>query len=110
VRTPDGKNIVFQSTNPAAPGLYWVRSDGSDEAQRLTDGKLDQRPSSFSPDGKRPALQQTGNKGSPDILTAPVESDPASGALGIPEAVHMVLRCSHRPLAPLRARALETPS
>jgi serine/threonine-protein kinase len=28
VWTPDRKNIVFQSTNPAAPGLYWIRSDG----------------------------------------------------------------------------------
>ena len=32
VWTPDGKNIVFQSTDPAAPGLYWIRSDGAGEA------------------------------------------------------------------------------
>jgi WD40 repeat protein len=78
--TPDGKNIVFQSSNPAAPGLYWIRSDGSGEAQRLTDGKLNETPYSFSPDGKRLAFQQSGNGGSPDIFTAPVESDPARGA------------------------------
>ncbi len=83
VWTSDGKNIVFQSTDPASPGLYWIRSDGSGEAQRLTDGKLDQRPYSFSPDGKRLAFQQTGINGSPDIFTAPVESDPARGALGV---------------------------
>ena len=82
VWTPDGKNIVFQSTNPAAPGLYWIRSDGSGEAQRLTDGKLNEVPYSFSPDGKRLAFFQTGNGGSMDIFTAPVEGDPGHPRLG----------------------------
>jgi tricorn protease len=54
--TPDGKNIVFQSMASSAPGLYWIRSDGSGEAQRLTDGKLNEYPYSFSPDGKRLAF------------------------------------------------------
>jgi serine/threonine-protein kinase len=83
VWTPDGKNIVFQSTNAAAPGLYWIRSDGSGEAQRLTDGKLNEVPHSFSPDGKRLAFWQSGNSGSFDIFTAPVEGDPGRGALGV---------------------------
>ena len=82
VWTPDGRYIVFQSANPAAPGLYSVRSDGSGEAQRLTDGKLQEIPYSFSPDGKRLAFQQTGNGGSQDIFTAPVEGDPAHPRLG----------------------------
>ncbi len=85
VWTPDGKNIVFQSTNPAAPGMYWIRADGSGQTQRLTDGKLQETPYSFSPDGKRLAFVQVGNGGSPDIFTAPVEigpgrGDPARGA------------------------------
>ena len=63
VWTPDGKNIVFQSSSPAAPGLYWIRSDGSGEAQRLTDGKLNEAPYSFSPDGKRLAFHQSGSGG-----------------------------------------------
>jgi len=83
VWTPDGKNIVFQSTNAAAPGLYWLRSDGSGEAQRLTDGKLQEIPNSFSPDGKHLAFYQVGNGNSPDIFTALVEVDPARGALGV---------------------------
>jgi serine/threonine-protein kinase len=78
VWTPDGKNIVFRSTNPSAPGLYWIRSDGSGEPQRLTDGKVSAYPYSFSPDGKRLAFHQAG-----DIFTAPVESDPARGAAGV---------------------------
>ena len=83
VWTPDGNRIVFSSLNPTARGLYWVRSDGSGEAQRLTDGKLEEEPSSFSPDGKRLAFQQRGSNASTDIFTAPVENDPAKGVLGI---------------------------
>ncbi|MBM3754442.1 MAG: hypothetical protein FJW38_10740 [Acidobacteria bacterium] len=29
VWTPDGKAIIFRSSNPAAPRLYAIRSDGS---------------------------------------------------------------------------------
>ena len=83
VWTPDGKNIVFQSTNPSAPGLYSVRSDGSGEPQPLTDGKLNEIPYSFSPDGKRLAFQQTSNGGGLDIFTAPIEPDPSRGADGV---------------------------
>jgi serine/threonine-protein kinase len=83
VWTPDGKNIVFESNNQAAPGLYWVRSDGSGGAQRLTDGKLQETPYSFSPDGKRLAFEQDGNGRSQDIFTAVVETDPAGGAAGV---------------------------
>jgi hypothetical protein len=49
VWTPDGRNIVFLSTNPGAPGLYWIRSDGSGEPQRLTAGNWSEEPSSISP-------------------------------------------------------------
>jgi Tol biopolymer transport system component len=82
VWTPDGKNIVFQSSGQAAPGMYWIRSDGSGEAQRLTDGKLQERPYSFSPEGKRLAFQRSGNGGI-DLFTASIEADPAQGARGV---------------------------
>ena len=78
VWTPDGKNIVFRSQNPAAPGLYGIRSDGSGEAKRLTQGKASEFPYSFSPDGKRLAMVQ-----SLDIFTMPVEADSGPGALGV---------------------------
>jgi len=70
-------------TTRLAPGMYWIRSDGSGEAQRLSDGKPQEVPNSFSPDGKRLAFFQNGNAGSQDIFTAPVESDPARGAAGV---------------------------
>jgi Tol biopolymer transport system component/predicted Ser/Thr protein kinase len=82
VWTPDGRNIVFQSANSAAPGLYWIRSDGSGEAQRLTDGKLLESPYSFSPDGKLLAFSQNGNGNHFDIFTAPIEGDPGHPKLG----------------------------
>ncbi len=92
VWTPDGKNIVFRSTSPSAPGLYWVHSDGSGEAQRLTDGARLHFASSFSPDGKRLAyfeIREIRNDANYSIFTAPVESDPTRGRarvrLGKPE-------------------------
>jgi Tol biopolymer transport system component len=68
-----------------APGFYSVRSDGSGEAQRLTDGKLNEQPYSFSPDGKRLAFAGNGNGGSQDIFTAPIEGDAGHLHLGKPE-------------------------
>ena len=85
VWTPDGKSIVFKSTDPGSPGLYWIRADGAGEAQRLTDGKMDEYPYSISPDGKRLALSATVAGGSPDLFTAPIEGDATHPKLGKPE-------------------------
>jgi Tol biopolymer transport system component/predicted Ser/Thr protein kinase len=85
VWTPDGKNIVYQSMNQAAPGLYWIRSDGSGGAKRLTDDKPGQFPSSFSPAGKRLAFVQSGNGDSQDIFTVSIEGDADHPRLGKPE-------------------------
>jgi serine/threonine-protein kinase len=63
--------------------LYAIRSDGSGEAKRLTEGKPPEFPTSFSPDGKRLAISQTGNGGSLDIFTMPVEGDSGPGAPGV---------------------------
>jgi len=82
VWTPDGKSIVFRSSNPAAPGLYLLRSDGSGEAKLLTADTAPAFPLSFSPDGNRLAIVQTGNRGSFDIFTVPVETGPGADAIG----------------------------
>ena len=75
VWTPDGNAIVFYSDNPSAPGLYWMRADGSGTSGRLTAGELHEIPYSFSPDGKRLAYQQQGSGGATDIVTAAIETD-----------------------------------
>jgi serine/threonine-protein kinase len=82
VWTPDSKNLIFWSSNPAAPGIYSVRADGSGVAQRLTDGKIVQSQLSISPDGKRLAMAQTNSSGGVEIWTAPVEGDPGHPRLG----------------------------
>jgi serine/threonine-protein kinase len=87
VWAPDGKYIVFDSTNPAAPGMYWIVSDGSREAQRLT-GRPIGRPYSFSPDGRLLAFTQPSQRELQDIIIAPIEGDPRrepSLRLGKPE-------------------------
>ena len=82
VWTPDSENLVFLSANPAAPGIYWIRADGSGVAQRLTDGKTTGVPTSISPDGKRLALSQPSTRGGVEIWTAPIEGYPGHPRLG----------------------------
>ena len=86
--SPDGKRLAF-SMNSGSGADIWVkdldrdtpsrlsgiRSDGSGEAKRLTDGKALEYPYSFSPDGKRLAIQQIGNGGGFDIFMLSVDWD-----------------------------------
>ncbi len=84
--TPDGRGIVFFAAFNEAPGIYWIRADGTGEAQLLTgeDGKRS-FPSSISPDGKRLAYTQYGTDIHGEIWTAPVEGDREHPRLGKPE-------------------------
>ena len=84
VWTPDGGHILFTSSSSATPGIYWVRSDGAGAAHLLTERKLQETPSSISPDGKRLAFSRT-EDGNSDIFTAPIEGDSAQPRLGKPE-------------------------
>jgi serine/threonine-protein kinase len=89
VWTPDGRRIVFASTraNPAAPNLYWLRVDGSGEAQRLTESKKRQRPVSWSPDGKFLAFEEFDMQGRSDLMILPMTGDEQSGwKAGTPRA------------------------
>ena len=54
VWTPDGKRIVVASyrNDGGASNLRWMAADGSGSAEFIATSKLQQRPNSFSPDGK----------------------------------------------------------
>ncbi len=92
VWTPDGKNIVFHFLNKFCgldnsgraqfcdEGMFWIRSDGAGEPQRLTNGAT--IPSSISPNGRRLAFVQPGNG---DIFTTQIEDSSARPRLGKPE-------------------------
>jgi Tol biopolymer transport system component len=79
--TPDGRHIVFLATNPAAPGIYWTRADGSGAAYRVTDTGR-HIPQSISPDGKRLATIDPSPGSGVSIWTAPIEGGPDNPRLG----------------------------
>jgi Tol biopolymer transport system component len=86
--TPDSKHIVFgySGTELNGPGVYWIRSDGGGEAQRLTEGF--NIPWSFSPDGKRFAYYAGPGTGSDQfgLWTVPLNlDDPEHPKAGAPE-------------------------
>jgi serine/threonine-protein kinase len=109
VWTPDSKNLVFESYGGPAPGIYWIRADGSGEPQRLTEGTprsdggapgdrsqkspcgqhcapaktgWSQIPFSFSSDGKRLAYSEFASPERSEHWTAPLEGDPDHPRLG----------------------------
>ena len=50
--SPDGQRIAFSSNQHGTPeNIYWTRSDGAGESERLTTSENYQSPG-FSPDGK----------------------------------------------------------
>ncbi|MCH8217121.1 MAG: serine/threonine-protein kinase, partial [Planctomycetes bacterium] len=54
--SPSGESIVYRSNRDGNPNLYWKRSDGSGEAQRLTDSPNPQTPWSWHPEGRHLAI------------------------------------------------------
>jgi serine/threonine-protein kinase len=69
--TTDGRYIVFR----AARGMLWTRSNGTGQAQALTESGSQQVPWSFTPDGKRLAYVENGSGGTTAIWVLPVEID-----------------------------------
>jgi serine/threonine-protein kinase len=86
VWTPDGKHIVY-NTGTGKGGLWWVRSDGSDQPQLLYEPKTGQAvPGSFTPNGRRLAFHQAGADTGRDIWTLPLDlTDPDHPKAGNPE-------------------------
>jgi Tol biopolymer transport system component len=69
---PDGKYIVFASTRG---GLWWTRSNGAGQPQRLFESRAPEVPFSFTSDGKRLAYYELNPK--PQIWTVPIQEDSA---------------------------------
>ena len=85
--TPDGTRIVFSAGGGSRQDLYWIRADGSGDAKRLADEKMQGIPRSFFPNGSRLAFNK-GTSGATEIWTAPVEGD--SEHLHLGEATRFV--------------------
>ncbi|HUR36999.1 MAG TPA: protein kinase [Terriglobales bacterium] len=80
VWTPDGRWITYTSGQTGgSPNLYWSRSDGTGEAQRLTESKHTQFPGGWHPSGKFLAFTQSDPKTAVDIMILPMEGDDKSG-------------------------------
>ena len=86
VWTPDGKHIVYNSRTGGG-GIWWVRSDGSDQPQLLYESKTGTAiPGSFTPDGRRLAFHQPAADTGRDIWTLPLDlTDPDHPKAGKPE-------------------------
>jgi eukaryotic-like serine/threonine-protein kinase len=78
--SPDGRYIVFEGTG----GIFWLRSDGAGQPQRLTQSTNRQVPFSFTPDGKRLAFFEFVGGGT-DLWTVLLESDSSGLRAGKPE-------------------------
>jgi Tol biopolymer transport system component len=80
VWTPDGQRIAYSSLEKGGSyNIWWIRSDGAGDAQRLTESKYAQDVGSWRPDGKVLAFRQSNPGTGMDIMILPVEGDEKSG-------------------------------
>ena len=82
VWTPDGQRIAYSMREKdSTTNIYWKRADGAGEAQRLTQSKAIQYPTSWSPDGKILAFFQNDPASTTgwDLYTLSMEGDEKTG-------------------------------
>ena len=79
--SPDGHHVVFSSLGN---GIFQARADGASQPQALTQGKSNQIPWSFTPDGKRLAYYDSG-AGNNQLWTVPLEDQGGQLKAGTPE-------------------------
>jgi serine/threonine-protein kinase len=83
VWTPDGKHIAFRSDGSS---IFWIRSDGAGEPQRLLESRNVVVPWSFSPDGRHLAYVEISPETGSDIGILPLDTtDPDRPKPGKPE-------------------------
>jgi serine/threonine-protein kinase len=84
---PDGKHIVFGQGAPTPDySIWWVRSDGSGQPEKLFSAPEPLLPTSISPDGRRIAFSREDPATALDIWTLPLDlSDPDHPRAGQPE-------------------------
>ena len=89
VWTPDGQHIVYGSDVPASDGefgIWWIRSDGSSQPEKLFGERTPLQVSSISPDGRTLAFVRTGKDRGFEIWTLPLDlNDPDHPKSGKPE-------------------------
>jgi serine/threonine-protein kinase len=84
VWAPDSKHILFGSSNN--DGLFWLRSDGSGDTQRLLQSNKAPTPWSVSPDGRQVAYFDRDTANGFDLWTLGLDlTDPDHPKPGTPE-------------------------
>jgi len=77
--TPNGRWIAYGSGRNGPLNLYWGRSDGTGDAQRLTESRNPQLPSGWHPSGKFLAFMEADPKTGLDVMILPLEGDEKAG-------------------------------
>ena len=89
VWTQDAQHIVYSSDVPASDGefgIWWIRSDGSSQPEKLFGERTPLQVSSISPDGRTIAFVRTGNDRAFEIWTLSLDlSNPDHPKSGKPE-------------------------
>jgi DNA-binding winged helix-turn-helix (wHTH) protein/Tol biopolymer transport system component len=89
VWTPDAQHIVYCSDVPASDGefgIWWLRSDGSSQPEKLFGERTPLQGPSISPDGRTIAFVRTGTDKGHEIWTLPLDlHDPDHLKPGKPE-------------------------
>jgi serine/threonine protein kinase/Tol biopolymer transport system component len=79
VWTSDGQRVVYTQEKSGVPNLWWIRADGSGNAQRLAESSAQSATGSWRPDGKVLAFSQLNPGTNYDIMTLTIEGDEKVG-------------------------------